>query len=309
MNIFLLGDDAIHQQIAQKKYQTAFWDQFPDSEVQHFDFGENDKHIVEKFLIESQVGFFSTPSLFIIDSLSKLDTKDQELILEVIQNLSPEKWCIVRERKNFPKTDAFVKALTKKGFTIEVFTKKSRNRNDLVKEVSGEFKLPISVIQEISERVTDDEEFLTRLHTVDIFSNGEPIAPEALHKLVPTPVEAKIFDALDMLAAGKQNEALIIFRILLEEDDIFRILGMCAWQLRQMLIVDDYMRSGITDKSSIAKESGLHPFVVQKIQRAIPHFPKKRLAKALRLVAHLDRGLKKSEYTKVSAIDTFVFGI
>lgn len=126
--------------------------------------------------------------------------------------------------------------------------------------------MPIKTLQAISERVAEDEEFLTRLLTVDIFSNGEPVSAADIQRLVPVPVEAKIFDALDMLAASNHSGALAAFRALLDEDDIFRILGMCAWQLRQMLVVEECIRSGVTDKNIIAKESGLHPFVVQKIQ-------------------------------------------
>jgi DNA polymerase III delta subunit len=309
MHIFLTGDDTVTVRMRKDALKKGFFEQFPEGKLQVYSFLPGDREVFNQVVEDLAQGFFSFPELLLLEEASNLSRKEQKLLLAAMSQKPKEKQCIGIENKSLPKGDALYKDLTAAGFVIEVYPKKERSRKALVEGLWQKHQgkeLPSKLVTEISARVTDDDELLTRLETALLYSGGKEISPEDLEVLVPQSLEAKIFDALDLLAAGKKEKSLVLFRILLEQDDVFRTLGMCAWQIRQMLTVEGYIIQGITDKTKISELTKIHPFVVQKIQGTLSSFPHRRLVKSLGLLAQIDRGLKKSEYTSVSALDTFV---
>jgi DNA polymerase III delta subunit len=309
MDIFLTGDDPIAIRLHKEKQKADFLEQYPEGKVRSYSFASGDTEEVHRVAAELAPSFFILPELFIAEDINLLARKEQKFLWESLKQKSSEKFFVGIENKNIPKGDALHKDLALLNIPVKVFLKKERIEQTLAEELWQKHqgkKLSPRTVAEVSRRVTNDEELLSRLETILLYSEGNEISEQELDTLVPRPLEAKIFEALDCLASGQKDKALVLFRILLEQDDIFRTLGMCAWQVRQMLVVADYVEQGVTDQARIAKETKMHPFVVQKIQGTLRNFPRRRLIKGLGLLAEIDRGLKKSTYTGVAAVDTFV---
>jgi DNA polymerase III delta subunit len=74
-----------------------------------------------------------------------------------------------------------------------------------------------------------------------------------------------------------------------------------------MLLVTEAKEQLGERKDVIAKETGIHPFVVQKVLRVLPSYPRPRLAKGLRILSALDVELKLGQRTPEGALQHFIF--
>jgi len=120
-------------------------------------------------------------------------------------------------------------------------------------------------------------------------STGEKITSQDVDDLVRADLDVKIFDTIDALGDGRKETSLELFHRHLEKgDDPFYIFSMIVYQFRNLIKVDDCLRNGISDEAAIAKEAGLHPYVVKKSLRQLRNFPHEKLIKTYQKLAQTD---------------------
>lgn len=116
-----------------------------------------------------------------------------------------------------------------------------------------------------------------------------------------------VFEALDLIVSGRRDGAIQLFaRELGKGEDIFRILGSCAWQLRVLLSVRDAYDHGIRQSQSIADRTGMKEYSVRKCLQRIAGLPMDRLNRSLDFLAEADARIKTGALRPDLAVYLFV---
>jgi DNA polymerase-3 subunit delta len=308
MHYLLSGDDSVALRFRKQELIKEFLQAQPDGQVLTLDFTDGRSDSLVNLKEELLPTLFAAPKTLVVDGIGALYERAKEQI-EDIFSLTTSASIIFLEQRKILKTDAFIK-FAKKHAEEENFDLKKRDLNkfiSILQENNG-VQLDTMTLNLIKERSgKDDELALQNIQKVLTYTQGEKISKADLDALVPAPLETKVFDALDALVNGKKDQAFSTFHRILTEEDIFRVLPLCAWQIRQMLLVTDTVELVGENKERIAKEAGMHPFVAQKLLRVLPNFSRTRLARGLRILADLDVDLKLSRKTPEGALQYFVF--
>jgi len=113
----------------------------------------------------------------------------------------------------------------------------------------------------------------------------------AIEQLVePTP-EGTAFELLDAALAGKREDLARLIAALRTEEDPYKLFGLLATQVHALAVV---ATAGQRSPDAIAKDSGLHPFVVRKTQGVARRLGHERVAQIAADVATCDMQLKST---------------
>lgn len=120
-------------------------------------------------------------------------------------------------------------------------------------------------------------------------------APEvtagAIDQLVePTP-EGTAFELLDAALAGKHSALQQLFAALKTQEDPYKLFGLLASQVHALAVV---ATAGGRSPDAIAKDAGLHPFVVRKTQAVAVRLGVAKVAQIAEAVALCDVQLKST---------------
>lgn len=308
MKYLLFGDDTLALRFRKRELLEDFSRNYPGGHMLIFDFSAQEKGTLEKLEEEVSPALFETPKILVIEGVESLYTTHPERIENLFTAPTPASLIFVEPTK-LTKTNPFF-TVAKKYTDEESYDLKKRDLGKFVESLQEKLggKLDAQTLSAIRERSgKDDELALQNIQKVLTYTQGSKPSSAELDALVPAPLETKVFDALDALVGGQKERALTLFHRILIEEDIFRIFPLCAWQIRQMLLVTEGKEQFGDQKEKIAKESNMHPFVVQKILRVLPNFPRTRLARGLRMLSDLDVDLKLSRKTPEGALQYFVF--
>lgn len=137
-------------------------------------------------------------------------------------------------------------------------------------------------------------------------SDGKPIESGAVEKMVRAKLDENIFNFTDALGRKDSKQALRLLHHQLESGAHYLyLLTMIVYQFRNLLIVKD-LADRKKGQYQIAKEGGLHPFVVQKTLRSAEKFTPAELKKIYRQLLELDSQLKSTSVDPVVLLDEFV---
>lgn len=122
--------------------------------------------------------------------------------------------------------------------------------------------------------------------------------------------EETVFQALDALFSGKKKEAVMLFSHLAEEGESLGLLGMCAWQLRNIVRTKGALMDGqIRSAMDTAKLLGMHPFAAGKCFHIASRLSMDSLEMSFTVLARLDREAKSGERDPESALLAFVMNL
>lgn len=125
--------------------------------------------------------------------------------------------------------------------------------------------------------------------------------------LVKSQASMTIFDTIEALAGGNKQRALeLLHQQLAQGADAFYLLSMYAYQFRNLLKIGDAYWNGNTNNYAIAKEVGLHPFVVQKGVAQLRNFTPAKLKMIYGELQKIDQEAKTGKANLVLALDTFI---
>lgn len=308
MNYLLSGDDTLSIRFRKQELIENFIKKNPEGKVFTFDFFDSQTPL-EKLEEELSPSLFEIPKLVVVEGLRNFSESAPERIRDIFTT-SKTTDTIFIETEKLTKTDPFIKLAKGNLENEEVYEAKKRDIQKFIKAREKDLggTLDVKTLAAIQERSgKDDELMLQNIQKVLTYTQGKPLSSQDLDALVPAPLEAKVFDALDALVLGNKERALALFHRILSQEDIFRIFPLCAWQIRQMLLVTEAKKEAGDSHGKIAKTTGIHPFVVQKLLRVLPNFSRARLARGLRLLSELDVDLKLSKKTPEGALQHFIF--
>lgn len=195
---------------------------------------------------------------------------------EALKGLQLEKWISERLKKENPDAAIAKNALIK----LVAYTD-----GDLFK-ISGE----ISKLANFREKGVIDE--------------------QDVEVMVKAKMNANIFETVEALASGNKKTALALLHNQIKEGgDLFYILSMYVYQFRNLLKVSEFSSQGIVDQYRIAKETGLHPYVVQKAVGQLQRLNLSALKKIYKKLQKLDTEVKTGKIEMKMALDKFVVEI
>ena len=114
---------------------------------------------------------------------------------------------------------------------------------------------------------------------------------ETIHDLVEPELEASAFGLLDNLLSGHREKALSELKKLRKIEDANKFLGLLAYQVFALSAV---MHAGNRSISVVAKETGTHPFVIEKMFNAMGRVKTSDVKEISKIIADTDAKIKSS---------------
>lgn len=208
------------------------------------------------------VTLFAPVRLVVLKNISA-NKHIQEALTEVLSAVSPDTTVIIAD----PHLDKRTK--------LYKFLKANTNFQEFA--ALDEHKLTAWVQQRVAEAgatiTKADAQFLVqrtghdqwRLHNeIDkLVSYQDGINRHIIESLVEPSPEGNAFELLDAALAGQQQKVTTLVTALKTEEDPYKLFGLLASQVHALAVV---AAAGGKSPDIIAKEAGLHPFVVRKTQ-------------------------------------------
>ncbi len=139
------------------------------------------------------------------------------------------------------------------------------------------------------------------------YSAGTRITEECVQKIAVRRIESDVFRAVESLMKNNRKEAIILLARQKEAgEDLFKLFGLYAYQVRTLLAVRSLVESGIIDRKEIAQKSSLAPFVVSKAVQLIRSIEMDQLIVAHQRLTQLDHRVKSGDISMEEALYEFV---
>ncbi len=120
---------------------------------------------------------------------------------------------------------------------------------------------------------------------------NKPLSPALIRELIEPNPTASVFDLLDAILTGRQEEAQKLLSIVRVYEDPYRFMGLMISQLYALAlcVVADHRPS-----QQIAKDAGIHPYVAQKTLVLAKRIDRDRLKHIVDRVEECDLALKST---------------
>lgn len=316
---FLFGSEKylIHQKLMELKRD--FKNENPNADLVVFDLDEEDLRVVKDSLLQTQ-GLFSVQKMIVFQNTLNLKKAGQDDLQEFLKE---KKLCknndleiIFAETNEKGTKNASTKLgqyLKRNGEKVEF---KKMTDDQLRQWVNGEF------LKRSEQKVTDEMmatrelisltrgnlwQLSNEIDKLINYKESGDVKVEDVRSLCSRKVEVKIFDLVDAIGANNKKRALLLKQQLIDQgDNEFYIFTMILFQIRNLLKVSECLQKGISNSFEIKKQTGLHPFVIQKTISNLNYFSPKKIKQIYQMIAEIDRRTKIGEMEMNKAIDWLI---
>ena len=133
------------------------------------------------------------------------------------------------------------------------------------------------------------------------------ISKDDILLLVKSKASITIFETIEAISAGQKKKALsLLHQQISQGEDAFYILSMYVYQIRNLLKIGDSFWNGNSNQYAIAKEVGLHPFVVQKGLAQLRNLNMQKLLEFHTQLQLIDQNAKTGKANLLLALDSFI---
>lgn len=304
--------------------------------------GEKIKEIKEKFLLQNSSGsglsvldyeeketesfaqalgssgLFSTKQLVIVaNCISDAENETQKEILKILEQkinlISDKDLVVVFWEKNEPrKNNTLFKFLSAKAKKQAFIPLEGKALTDWIlqrlKKISPATTIESTALSLLCAYTNNELFFLeNELAKLAAFKPQGVIEKKDVLLLVKSQANLTIFDIIEAMTGGNKKRALLfLHQQLAQGEDPFYILSMYVYQLRNLLKISSAHAQGNTNQYAIAKEIGLHPFVVQKGLAQIKNIPLKKLIWMYGEIQKIDQAAKTGKSNLILSLDTFI---
>lgn len=132
-----------------------------------------------------------------------------------------------------------------------------------------------------------------RLHTElqKLAGYSNDITTDSIDQLIEASPEASAFELLDAVLGGNEAKAREFFTRLKASEDPYKLFGLLVSQIQTLALV---VTAGGKTADVVAKEGGIHPFVVRKMQPLTRRIHYVQLQNIIRILAKTDIQLKST---------------
>lgn len=332
MILFLYGEDTFrsHQKLAQIK--AKFIDaSLGDTNLSIADCSDEDFDITQITQMVLAMPFLAKSRLVVIKNLlSDGKKKLQEQVLELIEKVPETTVLVIYESEKVDRRIALFKALNKPKSAQEF---KLLEPYELKKWIKGEVEnqggtIDNSAIDKLIEyvgndlwRLSNEIAKLMAYGTSQIVDNGDnkqlAISDKQVELLVRPKIVANIFDLIDAIGAQNIKKAQSeLHKLLNSGENALYIHTMVVYQFRNLLIIKDLLdnyklqiinyKLNSNLKLKISKQSGLHPFVVEKTMNQTKNYTMDRLKEIYQILLDYDIKMKTGQIEPRLALDLLI---
>ncbi len=139
-----------------------------------------------------------------------------------------------------------------------------------------------------------------------LYKKGGVVEGSDIRLLVKPVLEVDIFKTIDALASRDKKQALrLIHKHIAKGESPIYLLSMINYQFRNLLIIRDFIERAVPP-ASIAKKSGIHPFVVRKNYYQCQQFSLNELKKIYLKVFQADLDIKTGKIDPGAALENII---
>lgn len=311
---FLFGKERFLVERRTREIRDDFLRRFAEGGVAAFDFEEAREYTAIK--ASAGGGLFAVPQCVIIKNPLSVPESEREQWKRTVEWLGEQNdiEVIFAEPRAVKKTDTLATFLLKQSQQKEELTLLSGSALrvlavETLAKCDPAARFDRGAVEKLLLNTGSDAEGL--IHEVEKLASykaGGRIEVADVDALSIGVTASDIFAALDMLARGDRAGATELFRR--EEsraEDVYAILSMCAWQVRQLLIVREAYDIGARRAVDIASRTGISSFVAEKLLRVAERFPMSRLRSGIALLAENDVAMKTGMILPEVALDLFIW--
>lgn len=273
-----------------------------DGEVERIDGEELSSEQLPDLL--SGVTLFSTKRLVVIKNASKNKTTWTTLGEWFEKGVDNE---VVLTETNPDKRTKTYKWLMKHGKVVEAQELKPFEVSRWLAEqaVLREMAFEEGSAQYLAEYVGVDQWRLSNeLEKLQL--TGKPVTKRLITALVePTP-QATSFELLDRAFRGDQKRLQILFDTVSENEDPYMFFGLMAGQVYALTLVK--FGNGLRPEE-IAKETGVHPFVLRKVGGLAANITNQELRDLSARLSELDTNMKSRSVDPWTQIHSFLLAL
>ncbi len=267
--------------------------------------GINSAEIID---LSETLPFFAERRVIVVEDSGFFKNAEARLA-DYIKDM-PETTCFIFVESEVDKRSRMYKAVNTKGRATELGR---QDEKTLLLWLAGNIKREGKQIKEstaryLISRVGNDMESLEQ-ELEKLFSytlDKSEITEQDVDDICTSQMSNQIFAMVEAVATKQQRKALDYYYDLLAlKEPPMRILYLLSRQFRLLLQVKDLMGNG-HDKSSIAKEAGVHPFVAGKYMQQSKSFSKKELQKIMEDAAETEEAVKTGRLGDKVSVELFI---
>ena len=317
MVIYIYGEDSYRS----RQYLSDQIEKFKTArDPQGYNVAILDAQKVEPGKILSEIissPFLAEKRLIVVENILSISDKDflGEMIERVKEKKVPESNVVI-----FWQSEKLSKVKEAKEF--EVILKKEKYAHEFgalegsalsawivaeVKKRNGKISNP--AISYLAQNTAGDIWFLTSLlDQLTAYAAGKEIELSHVNLFLDEKVDDNAFNMVEAVVSGNKKQA---YKLLQEQrrigEDNFKIFGLIIWQFRILLAgrslfdVSENMSS-----DAMAKELGVHPFVLKKNLALIKRYNKKQLSDIYAQLLDMDWKAKTGQADLGLALDLFI---
>jgi DNA polymerase-3 subunit delta len=238
--------------------------------------------------------------------------KDEEGFLIIVQELRLNEEKKAKEKyvlKNFSRE--LFKKLTSKTINSEEFNSLSGVRLEawIKNEVAAQgAKIELPAIKKLAAAVGSDLWQMTNeINKLTAFSGQKAVIKDQdIDNLVKARIESDVFKTIDALAARQKVAAFkFLYRNLTQGESEISLLGMLAYQFRNLVLVKSQLEQGVPFYG-LQNKLKMHPFVLRKTFEQSKNFSYAALKKIYERLAEIDLAIKSGQVEPRAALDLVV---
>jgi DNA polymerase-3 subunit delta len=270
-----------------------------DGDTMNFTVFEGKKVNQEEILdLAETLPFFSEKRVIVLDD-TELGKKCDDTFLKRIETL-PDTTVIIFIEKTVDKRSKIYKFINKQGYAADMSV---QDEKQLMLWIGSIMKKEGKVIKNTNVAYllhkvgTDMNLIRNEIDKVVLYTAGrKEITRKDIDAICSEEITGKIFDMLEAIALKQQKKALELYDQLLElKEPPLKILALLVRQCNQLLLVKSMSLKGMANRE-IAKNGGIHPFVVGKLKNQTQSFTIPQLQYMIRACGEMDEGIKTGKF-------------
>ncbi|MFA9262478.1 MAG: DNA polymerase III subunit delta [Undibacterium sp.] len=317
MLIFLSGNDHFRLRLRERALCADFQSTHPSSEEWIFDGRETGGNIPAALQESLSGGLFQVPARICIRHIELFDEKLCAAVIALLERGVGEDMLVVasaeptgRAKKGNPFQSWLSKHATTE--TIDVLSGRAlaQSITEMLRGIEPKSLIDTRATELLSLRTNGETGHIYHdLLKLVLATQGGKITETQVRDLIEEPAgESVSFALLEQIVRGNREQAVVLLRREeANEDVVFKLLGLFAWQVRQALMVRDEYNRGMTSPDGIATAIGAKPFSVKKLMPLIPGLSLERLKRSLAYLADLDQEIKTGQTRPGVALDLFIW--
>ncbi|MCX8033081.1 MAG: DNA polymerase III subunit delta [Thermoleophilia bacterium] len=263
----IVGDDAPKVELALKRLRARIAAEAgSDINIDEFDASEHDAVLVVS--AANTLAFLAATRLVLVKRVEAWKREEKAKVAAYLEAPNPNA-CLALVAEKLPPEDLLRTAVKKVGQVLEYPAPREAELPEwLRKEALRRYGVQLGLAEArlIVERCGDNLSLLLReVEKLRAYAGDGPITVDHVRLLVSATSQAKIFDLLDALGAGKTSEVFAVAReLLLSDIEPADILGALTRHFETLAKVAARSEAGV-DEKTLQSELGLHPFRLRKL--------------------------------------------